>query len=75
MELRFQVDDEYIKNLRAKLGYSSNTDLARDALTLLNWAADESEQGRVILSAEQAGGTPIRLALAKLDEVRARSRR
>jgi len=49
-ELRVQVEDTFLLNLQAKLGTGNPTDIARDALTLLNWAVGEKEKGRDIAS-------------------------
>lgn len=74
MEIRFQVDDEFIGRLRERLGYGSYTELARDAMTLLDWASQESAEGRFVLSGGPGGQRLVRLALPKLDELRAKSR-
>jgi hypothetical protein len=69
-EVRFQIPDDVINGLRAKIGVASNTDVAREALTLLNWAADERRKGRVILSADPEMKTQlVRLALPTLERI------
>lgn len=45
-EVRFQVDDAFLQNLQQKLGTSKSTDIAREALTLLNWAVKEKSESR-----------------------------
>jgi hypothetical protein len=75
MELRVQVDDEFMGRLSERLGYKNATDVARDALTLLDWASQESAEGRFIYSGRQGGRDLARLALPKLDEIRSRSGR
>jgi hypothetical protein len=75
MELRVGVDDTFINRLKRRVGYKSTTDLARDALTLLDWASEESAQGRYILAGDQDGGNLVRLALRSLDEVRGRAQK
>ncbi len=47
-EMRFQVETGFLNNLQDKLGASKSTDVARDALTLLNWAVKERAAGREI---------------------------
>lgn len=75
MELRVQVDDDFMGQLRDRLGYRNVTDVARDALTLLDWASQESAQGRFIYSGMSGGQDLARLALPKLDEIRSRRER
>ena len=67
-----QLDDEFIATLRQKLRQGSATDVVREALTILNWAAQEREQGRVILSATPDGQNVVRLALPSLEQIASR---
>jgi hypothetical protein len=69
-EIRFQIADDWIEGLRRKIGAAANADVARDALTLLNWAADEKLKGRVILSAEPSGKGMSRLAMPTLEQIK-----
>jgi len=69
MELRIQVDDAFMKTLQDRLKTSKATDVARDALTLLNWAVQEKRQGRDIASALKGGDVHTRLAMPSLDKV------
>lgn len=46
------------------------TDVAKDALTLLNWAVSEVKEGRVILSADKNLKDIHRLAMPALDRVK-----
>jgi hypothetical protein len=68
-EVRFQVDDAFLRNLQEKLGTSKSTDIARDALTLLNWAVAEKSAGRDIASA-QDGNVHAKLAMPSLEKVK-----
>jgi hypothetical protein len=68
-EVRFQVDDEFLENLQKKLGTTRSTDVARDALTLLNWAVNEKAEGRDIASTED-GSIHAKLAMPSLDKVK-----
>lgn len=67
-EVRFQVDDAFLENLQKKLKTSKSTDIARDALTLLNWAVSEKSAGRDIASA-QGDEIHAKLAMPSLDRV------
>jgi hypothetical protein len=73
VELRFQVDDEFVNNIKARAGYRNVTELARDALTLLEWATTECAHGRYVLSGGMGGGNLVRLAMPKLEELRNKS--
>jgi hypothetical protein len=51
-EVRVEIDQAYLEDLKRKLGVTRNVDLIQEALALLNWSADEVRQGRQILSAD-----------------------
>jgi len=51
MEVRFKIDDKFVNKLAHILGLRNAGDVTREALTLLNWAADELKNNRIILSA------------------------
>lgn len=70
MELRMQVDNEFVGYLQDKLRVRATTDVVREALTILNWAVDERGRGRVILSATPDGQNVVRLAMPVLEQVR-----
>jgi hypothetical protein len=70
MEIRVEVDDEFAKNLQSMLGTKKSTEIARAALTLLNWAVDEVSRGRVILSGDRDGNDLHKLAMPILDSVK-----
>ena len=65
-ELRFTVDAEFLKKLQERLGADRGTDIARSALTLLDWASAESSSGRVILSSTADGKDVHRLVMPEL---------
>jgi hypothetical protein len=65
-EVRFTVDEEFMKQLQDKLGQTKTTEIAKTALTILNWAAEEAKQGRVILSSKPDGSDIHRLAVPGL---------
>jgi len=69
MELRLQIPDDVVRRFQDKLGSDAKvTDIARDALTLYNWAIEERAKGRLILSAEEDGGKITRLAMPSLEK-------
>lgn len=65
-DVRFQVSDDFMSELKQKLGLSSNTEVVQEALTLLSWAADEKQRERVIVSTNTQGGQVERLAMRSL---------
>jgi hypothetical protein len=70
MELRLQIPDDVIRRLQDKLASNMRvTDIARDALTLFNWAVDERAKGRLILSSDESGERIVRLAMPSLENV------
>ncbi len=69
-ELRLEVPDELVKKFQEKLGAGVKvTDIARDALTLFNWAFDERAKGRILLSSDETGEKQTRLAMPSLEKV------
>lgn len=62
-EVRFVVDEDFLRELQEKLGQSKTTDVAKTALTLLNWAAEEARDGRVVLSSKPDGSDVHKLAV------------
>jgi hypothetical protein len=71
MELRMQLDDEFARTLMEKLHVGRATDIVREGLTILNWAVNEREHGRVILSANPDGQQVVRLAMPVLEHITA----
>jgi hypothetical protein len=69
-EFRLQIPDELVKKLQDKIGGSIKvTDIARDALTLFNWAVDERAKGRLVLSSDEGGERMTRLAMPSLERI------
>ncbi|HEX5685361.1 MAG TPA: hypothetical protein VFY73_15160 [Ideonella sp.] len=65
-EVRVQVPDEIMAELKSTLGLRTNTDIVEEALTMLNWAAEEKKNGRQIFSARPDGKDVTRLAMRSL---------
>jgi hypothetical protein len=69
-ELRLHISDEFVRKLQERLGPDVKvTDIARDALTLFNWAVEERARGRSILSGDIEGEKLTRLAMPSLEKV------
>jgi hypothetical protein len=69
-ELRMQIPEELVRKLQEKLGRDVKvTDIARDALTLFNWAVQEKAKGREILSSNKAGEDIRVLAMTSLEDI------
>lgn len=66
-EVRIQIPDDVVKQLQDKLGDVKVTDIAKDAVTLFNWAVDERSKGRLVLSSDEAGEKMTRLAMTSLE--------
>ncbi len=64
--IHVQIDDALIDHLKEALGLSQNTDVIQEALTMINWAAEEKAKGRSILSANPDGSDVVRLAMTCL---------
>ena len=59
--IKFQVDSEFIEKLAKQMGLETRVGVVKEALGLLQWAADERERGRVILSCDADGASLERL--------------
>ncbi len=69
-EIRLQIPDEVIDNFQAKLSERTKpTDIARDAMTLYNWAVNERANGRVLLTSNTAGTEFTKLAMPSLESI------
>lgn len=70
-ELRVQIPDELVKQLQEKLGSGAKvTDIARDAITMFNWAVGERAKGRLVLSSDEDGEKMARLVMPSLENVK-----
>jgi hypothetical protein len=53
MEIRFTVDDNYIKDLQSKVKGAKTTQIASEALALFNWAVSEIMNGKKVVSLDE----------------------
>ena len=70
MELRVKVDDDFIDELKSLLSEKKATGMAKNAFSLLRWAADEMSNGRVILSSDPDGKNVRQLEIPGLLKTR-----
>ena len=69
-EFRLKVPDSLLSSMQARLGEDTKmTEIARDAISLLNWAIEEKARGRVVLSGNENGKDLIRITFPSLDRV------
>ena len=69
-EVRLQIPSKSLANFQLKLAEGTKaTDIARDAMTLYNWAVNEKAKGRVILTAKQDGSDFVKLAMPSLEGI------
>jgi len=67
-ELRLQIPDDLVKDIQEKVGEDVKaTDIARDAITLYNWAVQERAKGRIVLSTNSDGEDKHRLMMTSLE--------
>ena len=67
MELRLDIDPEFLREIQNIVGKAKATDVMREALALYNWAATETANGRVIASADREGGRVRQVVLPGLE--------
>jgi hypothetical protein len=69
-EIRLQIPDEVITSFQEKLTERTKpTDIARDAMTLYNWAVNEAAKGRVLLTSDPDGKDFTKLAMPSLQSI------
>lgn len=74
-DIRVQVPDSFMDDLREKMHLKANTDVVQEALTLLSWAVEERGRDRLILSTNSEGQSVERLAMRSLSAVQPRKER
>jgi hypothetical protein len=67
MELRLDIDREFMKEVQSKVGKTKATDVMREALAFYNWAATEAANGRVVASSDSNGGQVKQAVLPGLE--------
>jgi len=70
---RVSIDDDFMKQLQSTLNTDNASKVTEDALTLLNWAANEVKSGRTILSADSEGKDVQKLAMPALIKIQGTS--
>ena len=63
VEVFVRVERSVMTALKERLGLELSTEVVQEALTMINWAADEKMKGRVILSATEEGFEVVQLAM------------
>jgi len=70
-EVRLTIPDDLVVDMQKRLGLGTKaTDIARDAITLFNWAVNERAKGRLVLSSDQEGEKMVRLAMPSLESIK-----
>ena len=70
MEIRFSVDDNYMKDLQGKVNGTKATLIASDALALFNWAVGEIMNGRKVVSLDEEKDTYKEITTPVLQKVK-----
>ncbi len=71
-EIRLTVDENFIDNLKKDTGLDKATQVTSEALTLMRWAVDEVQKGRVLISTDEKGGDARRIVMPTLEMAKAR---
>ncbi len=66
---RISIDDAFIKQIQTLMNTDSPAKVTEEALTLLNWAANEVKSGRTIFSADSKAGNIHKLAMPSLTKI------
>lgn len=75
MEIRLVLDDELINTLKNRLHTKNATDVIRESISFLDWATEEAENQRAILSIGEDGEDPRRIEAPALRMARRRAKR
>ncbi|MBW8684381.1 hypothetical protein [Chitinophaga rhizophila] len=54
MEIKVNIDDNYIKDLQSKVDNAKPSLIASDAIALYNWAVNEIISGRKVVSLDES---------------------
>ena len=65
-DIRVQIPDEVLDDLRKKLNLATGTDVMTEALRILNWAVEEKEKNRSIYSLDVNNRAQTKLSLKSL---------
>jgi hypothetical protein len=70
MEIRFQIDDEFVNTLKKDTGVKSAADLTKEAYTLYRWAISEAQHGRILMSANTEGEDKKQVVMPIIERVK-----
>ncbi len=73
-EIRINVDDAFLNELKGKLGVSKSSEVVQQALAMLNWGADNAIAGRDIMSADASRSDLEKVVLPGLAKAKAKAR-
>jgi len=73
-EIRINVDDAFLDDLKSKLGVSRSSEVIQQALAMLNWGADSALAGRDIMSADASRSDLEKVVLPGLAKAKAKAR-
>jgi hypothetical protein len=70
-DVRLTIPDDLVAQMQNKLSQNGKpTEIARDAISLYNWAISERAKGNVILSSNNDGTNLTRVTMPSLDSIR-----
>jgi hypothetical protein len=70
-DVRLQIGNQLMDKFQDALGTDVRaTDIAKDALTLYNWAIEQRKLGRVVTSSNLDGTPAFQLSMPSLDKVK-----
>jgi hypothetical protein len=74
MEIRLQIDDEIINELKTETDTRSTAQITNDALALFKWAVSEVKQGRVLVSQTESGTEEREIVMPILEKTKRKYR-
>ena len=70
MEVRFDINTEFLENLKAEAKVKCNAQITDDALTFYNFLVSEVNKGRILFSSNEDGTEQKRIIFPNLEKIR-----
>jgi hypothetical protein len=70
-EIKLTIPDDLVAEICGQTGLKNASEVAKEAVTVFNWAVKEAKSNRVVCSVDSKGKSPLILAMRSLDHARA----
>ncbi|REG81081.1 hypothetical protein [Algoriphagus antarcticus] len=66
-EIRLNIDDKFIEELKKETGIDKASQLTAEALTFYKWAVNEARNKRVLITTDEKGGDIKKVVMPTLE--------